>query len=298
MSSSHQRTTALDTLAQANGDPTRTVTLRRRYASTLRGRFASISAAIRRGVVERDVFGLRDDHRTRPDTLRPSPLPSQFPERKDRQIETFDAWLKRQQREEVLTAIGQNQNQFVRSAYLRGLGHADTAARKAGYDVPSESSVEAVVRRPVHRDELELIYTRDYSELEGITSAVSQQANRTLAEGLGAGESPTKIARRLTDRIDAIGKTRATTLARTSVIDTFNSSALNRYEELGVEGVSVDVEWQTAGDDRVCPLCRALEGRTWTIEEARSETVSVAGHSDIPVKPPAHPRCRCAILPA
>jgi SPP1 gp7 family putative phage head morphogenesis protein len=114
---------------------------------------------------------------------------------------------------------------------------------------------------------------------------------------LAAGENPRDIARRLTDRVDAIGKTRATTLARTSVIDTFNSASLARLDELGVEGVTVKAEVRTAGDARVCPQCAALEGRTWTIEEARSETTTAAGQ-EVPVKPPIHPRCRCAVIPS
>jgi len=289
---------SVDTLAKANRDPTRTTVLRRRYASKLRGRFAAINTEIRSGVRDRDVFGLRDDRRTRrrQDTLA-DPLPSRFPERRDRQIETFDAWLQRQMDNDVLGAIDSDRNQFVRVGYERGVTHADVEARKIGLAVP-DRDVATVINRPIHREELQLIYTRDYSELEGITQAVSQQSSRTLAEGLAAGENPRDIARRLTDRVDAIGKTRATTLARTSVIDTFNSAALNRYEELGAGGVTVRAEWQTAGDDRVCEICQALEGQTWTIKEARSATVSVAGHSDIPVKPPAHPRCRCSLQPA
>jgi len=288
----------IDTLATTGQqDPTRTTVLRRRYAQKLRGRFADINTAIRSGVRDRDVFGLADDRRTRPQDALATPLPSQFPERRDRQIETFDAWLERQMGNDVLEAIDSDRNQFVRAGYERGLTHAGREARKAGLGVP-DRDVSAVIQRPIHRDELQLIYTRDYSELEGITRAVSQQANRTLAEGLAAGEGPADIARRLTDRIDKIGKTRATTLARTSVIDTFNSAALNRYDELGAEGVTVRAEWTTAGDGRVCSICESLEGRTWTIEEARSETVSVAGHSDVSVRPPAHPRCRCAIIPS
>lgn len=290
-----------DTLARtpADEDPTKTKTLRRRYAQKLRGRFAAINTEIRDGVRSRDVFGLRDDRRTRrgqSDTLA-TPLPSQFPRRQDRQIETFDAWLQRQLENDVLTVIGPDDNRFVRAGYQRGLTHAEAAAREAGIAV-DEQDVVATIERPIHRDTLELLYTRDYSDLEGITQAVSAQTNRTLAEGLARGENPTDVARRLTDRVDAIGKTRATTLARTSIIDAHASATLNRYDELSVEGVTIQAEWQTAGDNRVCPICQALEGRTWTIEEARSETVDVAGHSDVPVKPPAHPRCRCALIPS
>jgi len=280
--------------AEANRDPTQTTVLRRRYAQKLRGRFGAINTEIRDGIRSRDVLGLRDDGLL---SAQADPLPSQFPRRQDRQIETFDAWLQRQMDNGVLETIGPNQNQFVRTSYERGLAHANREARRIGLDVP-DRDVATVINRPIHREELQLIYTRDYSELEGITQAVSQQSSRTLAEGLAAGENPRDIARRLTDRVDAIGRTRATTLARTSVIDTFNSASLARLDELDVEGVTVKAEWTTANDSRVCPICLELEGRTWTIEEARSETVDVAGHSDVPVKPPAHPNCRCAIIPS
>jgi SPP1 gp7 family putative phage head morphogenesis protein len=266
--------------AEANRDPTRTSVLRGRYASKLRGRFGAINTEIRDGIRSRDVLGLRDDGLL---SAQANPLPSQFPRRRDRQIEAFDAWLQRQMDNEVLETIGPKHNQFVRTSYERGLAHADREARKIGLDIPNRD-VATVINRPIHREELQLIYTRDYSELEGITQAVSQQSSRTLAEGLAAGENPRDIARRLTDRVDAIGKTRATTLARTSVIDTFNSAALNRYEELGAEGVSVKAEHQTAGDRRVCAECRSLAGTVYTIQEAKGRI-------------PVHPRCRCAWVP-
>lgn len=56
-------------------------------------------------------------------------------------------------------------------------------------------------------------------------------------------------------------------------------------EEMGVEEVGVAIEWSTAGDDRVCPLCSEMEGVVLKLEEA---------HGKIPL----HPQCRCAWLPA
>jgi len=44
-------------------------------------------------------------------------------------------------------------------------------------------------------------------------------------------------------------------------------------------------EWQTAGDERVCPLCEPLDGTVMTIEEARGLI-------------PRHPNCRCMWVPA
>lgn len=294
-------------MATSRSDPTRTKTTRRRYAQKLRGRFAEINTEIRAGVADRDVFGLSESD-TGTDILGgealADPLPNTFPRRTDQQIETFDEWLKRQQRDEVLDVISRNGNTYVKSGYKRGLKHAEARLREQGVDVPSED-IEELFNRGIHRDTLEILYTSDYSDLEGITAEVSKQSNRVLTEGFAQGYNPNKMARELTDRVDKIGKTRATTLARTSVIDAHAQATLNRYEELGTDTVTIKAEWSTAGDNRVCPICQTLEGRVMTIQEARTETFRYSAGADepsslsgeYPIKPPAHPRCRCSILP-
>lgn len=289
-----------DTLARANADPTRTTTLRRRYAQRLRGRFAAINTEIRAGVRERDIFGLNRET----DTLATPPPSFRFATDAEK-AEGFREWLDRQLDAEVLQTIGPNRNQFLTEAYRRGLRHAETSLRQAGISVPA-GGVEAAIVAPLHRDALETLYTRNFRALEGITAEVGTQISRELTDGLQAGIGPRDMARNLTDRVDAIGKTRATVLARTEVINAHAEATLNRYDELDVEGVTVRAEWQTAGDARVCPICQALEGRTWTIQEARETRLDlsgrvpddVSGASDVPVKPPAHPQCRCALIPA
>ncbi|XRO77456.1 phage minor head protein [Methanocaldococcus sp. 10A] len=44
--------------------------------------------------------------------------------------------------------------------------------------------------------------------------------------------------------------------------------------------VKVIARWNTRKDSKVCPKCRALEGKEWEVDK-------------IPVKPPLHPNCRC-----
>jgi SPP1 gp7 family putative phage head morphogenesis protein len=265
-------------------DPTRTKTVRRTYAQRLRGGFADINTEVRRGVRERDVFGLEQGETEGETTAAVNPIPSMFNRRQDRQIETFEDWLDRMQEENVLDVIGRNENRFIESGYERGLKHANGSLRRAGI-TPDETDVGVVIRRPVHRDTLQTIYTRDFSDLENITGEVSTQVTREITEGFAAGEGPADIARRITDRVDRIGKTRATVMARTSVIDAHAAATLNRYEEHdAVEGVTVQAEHVTAGDTRVCPECAALEGQVYTLQEARGVI-------------PVHPRCRCAFRP-
>lgn len=64
----------------------------------------------------------------------------------------------------------------------------------------------------------------------------------------------------------------------------YAEGALNSYEEMGIEGVEVEAEFATAGDDVVCPECEELEGKVYSIEEARGVI-------------PVHPNCRCAWIP-
>lgn len=264
--------------APADVDPTRTKTLRRRYAQTLRGGFAAINTAIRTGVRDRDVFALARE------ALADPPRPFDF-QRDSAKVEGFRRWLDEQQRADVLQAIGRDRNQFITPAYRRGVQHADTELRKAGVGVESGVPVQAVATAPLHRDRLELLYTRNFQALEGITDEVGRQVSRELADGLAEGVGPREMARSLTDRVDAIGKTRATVLARTEIINAHAEGTLRRFEELGQDEVTVKAEFQTAGDTRVCPECAALEGTVFPIEEAQGVI-------------PVHPQCRCAFVPA
>ena len=53
--------------------------------------------------------------------------------------------------------------------------------------------------------------------------------------------------------------------------------------EFGGKGV---VRWVTAEDERVCPMCSSLEGKTWSLDEL--ETAAF-------MQPPLHPNCRCRL---
>ena len=306
-------------------DPSKTTTTQRKYAQKLRGRFANIRAEIRRGVAERDVLGLSDDDDgegvTLSDLLGSKPVPDDVTERfvelladqrydaaedlveqlasdfdpddlqgrdfdferLSRKHEEFMAWLREQQEAGVLDVISRDGNTYVRSAYERGVRNANN-----WMDVEApESGLAAALQRPVHQDKLALLYERNFEALRGITDEVSRQISRELAQGLAEGVGPDEMARNLTDRIDKIGRTRATTLARTETMYAHNEATLTQYER--VKGSDADVQIQaevsTAGDTHVCEICAPWDGRVLSIERARSEG------------PPFHPRCRCVIRP-
>lgn len=289
--------------ALARTDPTRTTTLRKRYAQKLRGRFAALNTAIRDGIVERDIFGLERE------SLQAGPIDDPQPFRFEtdaRKHEEFMAWLRRQLERGVLKVIERNGNTFIERAYKSGIQHAERELRKAGIEMP-DASVEITFNLPIHQDAVALLYQRNYEALRGITEEVARQVSRALSDGFSQGKNPRDIARDITDRVDKIGKTRATTLARTEVVNAHATSTLNRYEEMGTDKVTIRSEWLTAGDDNVCPICEALADKgPISIEEAREGTFRYEADEDEPpslsgtysVKPPAHPNCRCALIPS
>jgi SPP1 gp7 family putative phage head morphogenesis protein len=151
---------------------------------------------------------------------------------------------------------------------------------------PVETDVSVALQRPVHQNKLQLLYSRNFEALQGITEDVSREISRELAEGLAEGVHPDEMATRITGRIDAIGKTRATTLARTETMYAHNEATISTYENvLGDIEVEIVAEVMTAGDQHVCDQCSPWHGETMSLSDARREG------------PPFHPRCRCIVVP-
>jgi len=305
--------------AHAN-DPSKTTTIQRSYARKLRGRFANIRAEIRRGIEERDVLGIEgsaDDGVSISDILAGDEVPDDVQDRfvdllADQEYgaardlveqlagdfdpddlvgrdfdfdqmaskhEEFMSWLREQQEAGVLEVIDNGDNTYVRKAYERGIRNQHNWMEDAADGVDATQAFE----QPIHQDRLSLLYERNFEALRGITDDVSREISRELAEGLAEGVSPGEIASRLTDRVDSIGRTRATTLARTEVMYSHNEASISEAERLVGSDVELEVESEvsTAGDSHVCEICEPWDGRRLSPKEARE------------VGPPFHPRCRC-----
>lgn len=264
----------ITTNATLKTDPTRTTSLRKAFVADLYKRFRKLKGMINEEIVKNDGFGLKVNQRF------------DFP-RSDEKIAAFMSWLSEAQRQNVLNIMqGQSiasaasqswMRVYIDTAYQRGIAQASANLRKGGARV-SDEWVRSAFNRPVHADRLGLIYTRVFSELKGITDVMDQQISRVLAQGIAEGKNPRQIAREINNRVDKIGITRARTLARTEVISAHAEASLNTYEEAGIEGVEVEAEFSTAGDNRVCPECEKLEGRIYTIQESRGVI-------------PVHPNC-------
>lgn len=267
-------------------DPTRTSTLIRLYRQTLSSRLDAIKKAIRTSLVDRDVFGFK----------RGLLLNVDLPPYKGWSIldmagknRAFAKWLNDTLKQYFLEDIGVASDvtpawiqSFIRAAYSKGMATALAQIGKAEPEVAT-LSVPHLINVPFHRDRLAQLFDRNFTELKGFSSSASTGLQRIIADGLLRGDNPRTMASEIASRLD-IDKGRATTIARTEVIRTNAEAQLNTFERFGVEDVSLEAEWITAGDDRVCEECDAMAGKIFSIEEARGMI-------------PLHPNCRCDWLP-
>ena len=272
-------------------DPTRTIMLRRAFVADMNRRFQKLIKSIKQIVVIDDVFGLKEN----------SPLKLNLEKQAwkfntdAQKVEAFQAWLKQAEDASILTtpkAGDRWTDEYIYSAYRKGHMrayadlHKEALAEKPDYYFGTRDQfLESAFNAPEIKSKLQLLYTRTFTELKGITAAIDQQLSRQLAEGLANGWGVEKIAREIDKSISTINRTRARVLARTEIIRAHSEGQLDAFEKLGVEEVGLMAEWSTAGDDRVCDLCGPKEGETMTVEEARGQI-------------PFHPNCRCTWIPS
>lgn len=285
-----------------NGDPTRTVTLRKVFTKQMNKRFNALIASINKAVYVDDCFGLRPVTNAASPGVRAFDFPTS-----QMKIEAFNEWLEAQINSGILETtnipvFGTEKkwtDQYIRRGYEKGIDRARAELRKINSTIPTlaaSGGIEAVLQYPVHIDKLSAVYARTFNDLKGITSNMDSQISRILAEGLTNGDNPKFLAEKMVSTIkddlsltDELGRfvparRRAETLARTEIIRAHHSAMVEEYRNWGLEGVKVKAEWQTAGDRRVCPECQTLEGNIYTLDQIQTMI-------------PRHPNCRCIALP-
>jgi len=173
---------------------------------------------------------------------------------------------------------------YVYTAYKKGVKRAETEYNKRVNDERKKDLMLGAIKRRNHQDKLEQVLGRTYTDLKKIDSAMEAGIRREIALGLEAGEGTEKIAKRIRDRVEKIGKTRSRTLARTEVIRAHHAANVATYREAGVGSAEIQAEFSTAGDARVCKKCEGLEGTVYSLN--RIENLI-----------PVHPNCRCIAIP-
>lgn len=284
-------------------DPTRTTTLRRQFMGEMKKRFRNLRSAVWQLVAVEDAFGIKANKKIEKarDKDRAGIIANErwrF-DADDAKLDNYRSWLSDQVDKEILSVdpdnIGKPWTQkYIKSAYQKGVTRAyiDTNKQRilSSTDLGfvqggKEAFLNASFSGAVAQSKLNLIGTRAFTQLKGITAEMDKEMTRILTNGLASGHGAKKIARDMTKAISGLEKKRALVIARTEIVYAHNEGQLDSFEAMNVQNVGVMAEWSTAGDDLVCPLCSPLDGVVLTVREARGII-------------PRHPNCRCAWIPA
>lgn len=292
---------------QQKADPSKTLPLQNAMVRELNRRFSNIERLIVDAVVKNDVFGL---------TLQTNAAPPKhafsFPRSADK-VQAFMDWLK-QTIDEELVKVGTTPqlgtgveaawtNLYIEDSYKRGVQRARVEMKHAGMQdiltVAESGGIDAVMATPFHADRVGVLYSRTYEELQGVSTQMGSQISRVLSQGMIDGDNPRLLARKMLAVISGAGgdlgltdvlgrfipaRRRAEIIARTEIVRAHHVATIQEYRNWGVSGISVQAEWVTAGDSRVCSKCAELQGRIYTLDEIESMI-------------PAHPQCRCVAIP-
>lgn len=290
--------------ATLSGDPTNTLGIRQSFIDEAARRMRRVRGLVRTTVgYETDALQLKQDA---PDSLTINAEPKErFEFTTDAQrVNAFARWLRGAIVDEVLAPVPITEVEngahwtgtFVRDAYVTGYQQATGRLMQRGVSTEARDT-DSILNLPVPATQLQQLYTRTFENLRTISREAAEPVRETLTRGLAEGWNPEKMATALNQELQSVNRSRLRTLARTEVINSHSEATLDRYESAGVDVVSHS-EWATADDDRVCPICRPLEGREFTVDEMRDGSFELPGVSfEIQLRPPAHPNCRCTIMP-
>lgn len=266
-----------------NVDPTKTTTLRLRYAKAMNRRFLALARDVRTSLLKNEALHINEAARS-----------GEFDgETNTERLHAFEAWISAQMVSVIMESsrldntrrrISRHwQNRFLRAAYIRGVTQAETDLRRLGSLFFSLNDIEIAIQLGIHSETLQLMYARAYESLRGITESLSSQLSQIFSQSLLEGVGITTIAARLTAQIAKVAKVQAKAIASTEPIRAYNEAKLNVFERNEVASVSTDVEF-TIRDSLACPICKALNGKRFTIAEARGVI-------------PIHVNCRCQFKP-
>jgi SPP1 gp7 family putative phage head morphogenesis protein len=110
------------------------------------------------------------------------------------------------------------------------------------------------------------------------TNSLLETLNDGLVQVVTAGKKTTDLKNLLQERF-GVSYSRADALVRTEIAHIQTQAAKKRYEDYGVEEIEI---WADE-DERRCEVCGKLHQKRYPIG------------ANVPI--PAHPRCRCSILP-
>jgi len=161
-------------------------------------------------------------------------------------------------------------DRYIKHGYTKGAVNASASLSVLGIPIAFEPF-------PVDFRAVGVLVDNNFSLVKDANAYMKKEMLRHISTGILEGKSIYKIQKALQSTIN-ITKTRATMIARTEIIRSYNQGAINQYKKVGVK----KWKWICSYDDRTCEACASRDGNIYKMGE---------------MQPPAHPQCRCSVSP-
>ena len=198
-------------------------------------------------------------------------------------------------RREQTLRFRQGSKAAFRKGIYQGIEEFATAQLPFYRDLKSEGieKLGTKVFTLVDTDALDFMVNYNLTLAGDVQRELSDGIKRTILTGIATGKGSGDIVRDLGEvivdkdsfrqagtRVFPKAQYRMEMIARTEVLRAHNMGRQKFHEQVGVQ----KQEWLAADDERMCPQCGGLDGKTFSLDKSP------------PL--PNHPMCRCSWLPA
>lgn len=141
----------------------------------------------------------------------------------------------------------------------------------------AEKDVASEILKTISNGEIyvsEALRERIALRAEQLANGYVDYTKQIIEDTLAGSESLT--ANEIQERLEEVmPRTRAELIARNETLYAIRSGRLEQDEELAEKyGLHVKLVWRTSGDDRVCPVCAAMEGQEVDLGKAFTNSVT------------------------
>jgi len=189
-------------------------------------------------------------------------------------IDDISRWLRVEIDQQVTNPARSVVDRNMTQAYKKGI-------KKANRDMKIDHVIPGHDMMPLDYEALVNIQEINMNRIKDCNTSMHDAITYSCSKGITQGWGVDRIAYEIRRNIEGnqnMGIVRARTIARTEIIDAYNTATDNRYKAMGLK--DKDIVWITAFDERTCEECVDNDGKN--IEE-------------IGERPPIHPNCRCSI---
>ncbi len=137
----------------------------------------------------------------------------------------------------------------------------------------------------VNQDVLKFIDEKRFRFAKEVNETTEKEIKEALKEGISEGEGIADLSKRLNEVFESRKTWETERIARTETIEASNAAELESYRQ---SRVVEKKEWLAELDNKTCEICVPLNGEQVDLNK------NFSGGFDYP---PAHPSCRCTIIP-